>query len=167
MAATAFASSGIRFTFFYAISLGLSIVNVGVLLNAFRFSYRIEVIEPAPKDPGSGDEMELQDMASATQGEKDEVSSTTVPRARSTEASKTKTQKNSLHTALTSRTVWVCAVFILFYVGSEVSMVGTPHHNSASLLNTAPFLTFAPLQGGWIVTFLQESRDGGVGYVCQ
>lgn len=55
LAATAFASNGIRFTYFYAISLGLALVNLAVLLNAFRFNYRILDVEPSP-DSGSDEE---------------------------------------------------------------------------------------------------------------
>ncbi|KAK4046948.1 hypothetical protein OIV83_005739 [Microbotryomycetes sp. JL201] len=55
-----------------------------------------------------------------------------------------KTQHGTLRRTLSNRTVWVCAWFILVYVGSEVSI------------------------GGWIITFLIENRDGGpsAGYVA-
>ena len=42
MAATAFVSAGLKFSLFYGISLGLALVNLGVVLSAFRFSYRVD-----------------------------------------------------------------------------------------------------------------------------
>lgn len=148
LAATAFASSGIQFSFFYSISLGLSLINVAILLNAFRFKYRIPMVEStaAATDAeanSSGDEMELQELGEGGE-EKDTASSTNgnsqsngISKARASPARAIKKRKNSLHATLTNRTVLVMAVFIFVYVGSEVSM------------------------GGWIVTFLQQNRGGG------
>lgn len=46
LAATAFASSGILFSRFYAISLGLAALNAALLVYAFRLNYIVDVNEP-------------------------------------------------------------------------------------------------------------------------
>lgn len=46
LAATAFASSGILFSRFYGISLGLAAINAALLVYAFRLNYIVDVNEP-------------------------------------------------------------------------------------------------------------------------
>ena len=175
LAATAFASSGIRFSFFYALSIGLAALNVGILLVAFRFNYRIPEVRPAfvvepvvglgaielqEMGPRRGElaeerrgaeleEKEKGDVGGGTEG----VHSAATSRPESTLAALAPGQspsqdraKGILHETLTNRAVviwsvvaccsrlalavyarpFVCCscVFILVYVGSEVSMGG-------------------------------------------
>ncbi|KAK4048968.1 hypothetical protein OIO90_005603 [Microbotryomycetes sp. JL221] len=195
LAATAFASSGLLFAHFYAISLAIASLNTAVLLYAFKFKYRIDIVEPAPMtdiEASSGDEIELDEMATTNRtssrtsvngingylasetdgknvegvnghGKADVVApidvatsaradaprpvldtSSLVRRRQNKKTGQNRAPKSTLRRTLTSRTVWVCAWFILVYVGSEVSI------------------------GGWIITFLIENRDGGAsaGYVA-
>jgi hypothetical protein len=162
---TSYIHHSLKFSHFYGISLGLSIVNVLVLLNGFRFNYRIDTVEPAPGGDGnSSDEegaIELGTMETpadakvAAEGiESQAQSGATTP---ASVKALPQRKKSILHATFTSKAVWIYAIFILvscstpslllsgvltgppsqFYVGSEVSM------------------------GGWIVTFLIEDRDGG------
>ncbi|KAM0791850.1 hypothetical protein ACM66B_004107 [Microbotryomycetes sp. NB124-2] len=188
LAATAFASSGLLFAHFYAISLAIAAMNTVLLIYAFKFNYKIDTVEPAPASPddveASGDEIELGQMtmtngsrhsvngrgenghSTATEknglevvengsGGADVVVESDVATSARADAprpvldttivrKKAEAQHGTLRRTLSSRTVWVCAVFILVYVGSEVSI------------------------GGWIITFLIENRDGGpsAGYVA-
>lgn len=111
----------LKFSHFYGISLGLSIVNVLVLLNAFRFSYRIDAVEPAPEGDGnSSDEegaIELGTMAApvGTKASAEGVESQAQSGATTPASVKVlpKKQKSTLHATLTNKTVWICAIFIL------------------------------------------------------
>ena len=44
LASTAFASAGIKFSYFYCISIGLSMINLGIVVGAFKLNYRVEDI---------------------------------------------------------------------------------------------------------------------------
>ncbi|GAA6017724.1 hypothetical protein JCM10207_000476 [Rhodosporidiobolus poonsookiae] len=166
LAATAFASSGRQFSHFYSISLGLSVLNILMLLYAFRFNYRVDVSDPPkPTKPittsrtseGAGtDNFELRDLepAQADDGKtasmalQAEEGGAPSPELRTELSSKPKGKggswrDNSLVQVLMNRTAFFSCLFIFFYVGSSVSM------------------------GGWIVTYLINERDGGskAGYV--
>ncbi|KAL8278776.1 hypothetical protein RQP46_008845 [Phenoliferia psychrophenolica] len=53
LAATAFASSNIQFSYFYGISVGLSLVNLAILIWSFRLTFRIEEAS-APEEVSMG-----------------------------------------------------------------------------------------------------------------
>lgn len=55
----------------------------------------------------------------------------------------TTNEESLLIQTLKNKTMWICSLFIFVYVGAEVSM------------------------GGWVVTFMRESRNGGTdaGYI--
>jgi fucose permease len=153
LAATAFASSGIKFSYFYCLSIGLAFVNVAVLAWAFKFSYRIPQDEPAPGGEQPGD-IPLRPLGNADDAEKNTPPpSPTVGRASSDAHTVTATaevpvalppRRGQLAETLSMAQLWLCTIFTLLYVGAEVS------------------------QGGWIVTFVQTERGGGpsAGYVA-
>ncbi|KAH8925116.1 MFS general substrate transporter, partial [Atractiella rhizophila] len=98
LVATAFVSSGIKFSYFYLITLGVCAMNVALLVHAFRLKP-----EPLPANyvherPG-----------------------------------------DQLKKILVNKNVWFISLFIIVYVGAEVSM------------------------GGWIVSFIIRQRGGGAG----
>ncbi|GAA5863598.1 hypothetical protein JCM8547_003661, partial [Rhodosporidiobolus lusitaniae] len=163
LAATAFTSAGILFSRFYAVSLGLGVLNICVLLYAFRFSFRIDFTEPTSQQPApvaAGEAVELDNLGASsphpsTVGKLDAASQVEEGRAPSPPlldtafpAKKTlaekKKRENAMWQAASNRTFVSMALFLFLYVGSEVSM------------------------GGWIVTFLLDNRNGGpdVGYVA-
>ncbi|GAA6017721.1 hypothetical protein JCM10207_000475 [Rhodosporidiobolus poonsookiae] len=168
LAATAFVSTGRQFSHFYAISLGLSVLNIVMLLYAFRFNYRVDVSEPikdtAPPTPTSPtsptrtvENLELRDFDRAPASEADKGSMASQaeegrmpsPELRTDLPAKAGEKKvswrdNSLVLVLANRATLFCCLFIFLYVGSEVSM------------------------GGWIVTYLIDNRNGGskAGYVA-
>lgn len=106
LAATAFASAGHKFSFFYIVSIGLALVNVAVLLYAFRFSYRMdEQVAPAlTKEPqtlrNSEVDIELRDLQ--------ESDGATTP---SSQAPLIQDKRTILHQTLTNRTVLMAAGF--------------------------------------------------------
>lgn len=111
----------LKFSHFYGISLGLSIVNVLVLLNAFRFNYRIDTVEPGPEGDGNSSDEEgaielgtmgtaVETKASAEGVESQAQSGATTP---ASVKALPKRKKSTLHATLTNKTVWVCAIFIL------------------------------------------------------
>ncbi|BGP25716.1 hypothetical protein JCM10295v2_004649 [Rhodotorula toruloides] len=158
LAATAFASSGILFSRFYGISLGLAALNAALLVYAFRLSYVVDVNEPSEtlEAPGvppvtvvEGQEgIELTD-----QSRRDSTGATSVLekveepseleagrvalREMDTRLQNRPKNRGVMWQALTNRATLLTAIFILFYVGAEVSM------------------------GGWIVTFMIDKRNGG------
>ncbi|GAA6059956.1 hypothetical protein JCM10212_001305 [Sporobolomyces blumeae] len=164
LAATAFASHFPRtFTHFWAISLGIACLNVLILLLAFRFNYVMDDSEhsstqakeatPVPSSPR--EETQLEAQPSTTCRDASSVKSLDASRPHTTYPPSLQTDglrkvqaaqagSSVLKEALLNRTTLVSCAFILFYVGSEVSM------------------------GGWIVTFLIDSRNGGpdAGYVA-
>ncbi|BGP01103.1 hypothetical protein NBRC10513v2_004884 [Rhodotorula toruloides] len=161
LAATAFASSGILFSRFYAISLGLAALNAALLVYAFRLNYIVDVNEPTETLEAPGvppvtvvegqDGIELVDQsrrdstaATSVLEKAEEPSELEAGRVEVRELD-TRLQKRAkksfkrgvLWQALTNRATLLTAIFILFYVGAEVSM------------------------GGWIVTFMIDKRNGG------
>ncbi|KDE07771.1 hypothetical protein MVLG_02041 [Microbotryum lychnidis-dioicae p1A1 Lamole] len=174
LAATAFASSGIRFSYFYSVSIGVASLNAAILLYAFKFSYRIPKVLPAPmttppnereaengaielesisrNGPPAADRNDLTDSKERGEDGMRTPSSTNgqqsfqYPPGPSLEGGVLPPGKDKgiLRQTLENRTVWICCLFILVYVGAEVSM------------------------GGWIVTFLIDNRNGGpsAGYVA-
>ncbi|SCZ95104.1 BZ3500_MvSof-1268-A1-R1_Chr11-3g03605 [Microbotryum saponariae] len=175
LAATAFASSGIRFSYFYSVSIGVASLNAAILLYAFKFSYRIPKVQPAPLTTTPPNEWEAENGAI----ELESISRNGLPGADRNDLTDSKERgedgtgtpssangqrsfqyppgpsleggvlppgkdKGILRQTLENRTVWICCLFILVYVGAEVSM------------------------GGWIVTFLIDNRNGGpsAGYVA-
>ncbi|GAA5889573.1 hypothetical protein JCM6882_007072 [Rhodosporidiobolus microsporus] len=167
LAATAFASSGILFARFYSISFGIAVVNIGILLYAFRFSYRVDESEPlagtieAPGLPPARvqaqSDIELAERRNSTaatsladkRSTADAADSpnralpnldTSLPPSRSKKTWK----DNILYQTIWNRTTVFLCLFTFLYVGSEVAM------------------------GGWIVTFLINDRNGGsdAGYVA-
>ncbi|GAA5827386.1 hypothetical protein JCM11251_003789 [Rhodosporidiobolus azoricus] len=168
LAATAFASSGILFARFYSISLGIAVVNIGILLYAFRFSYRVDDSEPLKKTieaPGlpparlqaQGDDIELaerRDSTAATsfvdkqpgiaEAEQASVQLSQLDTALPVKKEKKSWKNNVLYLTLWNRTTIFLSLFTFLYVGSEVAM------------------------GGWIVTYMIEDRGGGsdAGYVA-
>ncbi|GAA5867978.1 hypothetical protein JCM1840_003639 [Sporobolomyces johnsonii] len=162
LAATAFASSGRQFSHFWAISVAIACLNVVILIWAFRFNYVVDTSEPiatgeapglSPIDlvdpPSPREEIELEEQRAGSkkdeEGLEEEMPSTPRGVETTTIARRRQAKKSGiLYQTLSSRAVWLCSLFILFYVGSEVSM------------------------GGWIVTFLIDNRNGGpsAGYVA-
>ncbi|KAM0749956.1 MFS general substrate transporter [Meredithblackwellia eburnea MCA 4105] len=138
LAATAFASAGIRFSYFYSISVGLATLSTLVLLWAFKFNYTVDYDAGTDKTVENGD-IALQEIQGAAQAE----SHSTFPISSTAQPGETK-KKSVLEETLSNWTVWIFSVFILLYVGSEVT------------------------QGGWIVSFLLTERGGGpsAGYVA-
>ncbi|GAA5901827.1 hypothetical protein JCM6882_008683 [Rhodosporidiobolus microsporus] len=151
LAATAFASSGILFARFYAVSLGLGVVNLLALLYAFRFNYWLDSSEAAAGEspskvdaatasqPSSGKyDMEKADMPPDAQ----EGKAATLPARREGENGDVNSKwqhikETALWQTLMNRATLFLCLFIFLYVGSEVAM------------------------GGWLVTFLMDNRGGG------
>lgn len=141
LVATAFVSAGIRFSYFFAVSLGVAATDVLVLFLTFWRSGPLdheEQEEPARREPQQvvhdsveSPGIELKDLATR-QTSIDEMDNTpTGERIRQSASAKDmEIYKNKL--------IWICAIFLLLYVGAEVSI------------------------GGWIVTFLQNERQGSV-----
>ena len=158
LAATAFASHFPRhFTKFWTISLAIALLNVAVLLYAFKFNYVIDTDESGevPRPPSPREEVALEAQTPPLGGDSSSVKSlaaasappaTYPPEIRTEGMRKVRAPKEPsvLRQALLNRTTILASIFILFYVGSEVSM------------------------GGWIVTFLIDNRGGGTsaGYVA-
>ncbi|BGP41209.1 hypothetical protein JCM10449v2_005183 [Rhodotorula kratochvilovae] len=163
LAATAFASSGILFARFYSISLGLAALNCALLVYAFRLSYDVDTSEPVERTfeaPGvppitDGTEgIELPERRNSTAASSavekmpidEEEGAVQQPNlnTRFAQRKQKAIQKSVLLQALSQRATFFSAIFLMLYVGSEVSM------------------------GGWIVTFLITSRGGGddAGYVA-
>ncbi|KAH8927776.1 MFS general substrate transporter [Atractiella rhizophila] len=105
--ATAFVSSGIKFSFFWLVTLGLGIVNVLLLLLTFRLK-REAIVEDETPDGQEGEEL----GSVGTGGE--------VLRKQVQEDD----HKAKLKRILTDRNVLILATFILVYVGTEVSIGG-------------------------------------------
>ncbi|KAI5481056.1 MFS efflux transporter [Pseudohyphozyma bogoriensis] len=127
LAVTGWASAGHKFSYFYAVSLGLSCLNVAICLGAFRFNYRIEDTHAELDGQKAGHEdVEL-----------DEVSGGRVTGSEGGVVEKQGRERGALETVLRMRIMWVFCLFILVYVGAEVST------------------------GGWIVTFVIDERNGG------
>ncbi|KAL8291864.1 hypothetical protein RQP46_002122 [Phenoliferia psychrophenolica] len=105
LAATAFVSAGIKFSYFYSISICLATVNLGMVLGAFKFNYRVD-------DAVAANPIEL---ASATSegGVEAEVNNGTEEKA-----------KGLLTQTFSNSTMWIFSLFIFLYVGAEVSMGG-------------------------------------------
>ncbi|GAA5926720.1 MFS transporter [Sporobolomyces koalae] len=157
LAATAFASHyPTHFTKFWTISLFIALLNVCVLLYAFRFNYVLDTSEPTsePEDesarpPSPREEVALEAQTPPLDGSSMKSFNADTPSIRYPPDTNTlrrvqKKEKSIFMQSLTSRTTILASIFILFYVGSEVSM------------------------GGWIVTFLIDNRNGGpsAGYVA-
>ncbi|SCV73590.1 BQ2448_7516 [Microbotryum intermedium] len=172
LAATAFASSGVRFSYFYSVSIGVASLNAAVLLYAFKFSYRIPKVFSVPmttppnerEAENGGIELESMSRTGLSEADtndladsKNEAGIMTLTSVNGQESFQylpgpsleggvlpPGKDKGILRQTLENRTVWICCLFILVYVGSEVSM------------------------GGWIVTFLIDNRNGGpsAGYVA-
>ncbi|GAA5908103.1 hypothetical protein JCM8208_003690 [Rhodotorula glutinis] len=167
LAATAFASSGILFARFYSISLGLALANTAFLAYAFRLSYVVDSSDPVERTidvPGAppitvdgAHDIELSERrpsatAASLVGEKaDHADENEVgvvePVKLDTRFGRRRNKmikQSLLLQALTQRVTYISSIFLLLYVGTEVSM------------------------GGWVVTFLISERDAGAsaGYVA-
>ncbi|GAA6037608.1 hypothetical protein JCM8097_006138 [Rhodosporidiobolus ruineniae] len=106
LAATAFVNSGILFARFYAVSLGVGVLNVLCLLYAFKFSYVIKYSTP---------------VAEAAQVET-ALEHGAVP-AEMVEAKKS-WRESQLWQVIGNRTMIFTLIFICLYVGSEVAEGG-------------------------------------------
>ncbi|KAM0749944.1 MFS general substrate transporter [Meredithblackwellia eburnea MCA 4105] len=141
LAATAFASAGIRFSYFYSISVGLALFSILALLWAFKFNYVLDQESPSvdvsPENVNG--EIHLQEISAAA----GVGSQSTLPIVSVVQSESVK-KKNVLEETLSNWTIWSFSLFALLYVGSEVT------------------------QGGWIVSFLLAERGGGpsAGYVA-
>lgn len=137
LAATAFASSGILFARFYAISAGLAFINILLLLYGFKFSYVVDVSEPlsetieAPGVPPvtvleerlSSEAIELQDTVPTTPVDKwdrneleaGQIDAQTLDTRfrRANEASRPAKKSNVMLDALKTRATVFISVFIL------------------------------------------------------
>jgi hypothetical protein len=138
------------------------LLNIGILLYAFRFNYVIDVSDPvlledgstAPptRPPSPRQEVALEAQTPQLETENSSIKSynpSTPPRGGDTtyppeirtdglrKLQGNRKEKSIVRQALLNRTTILSSIFILFYVGSEVSM------------------------GGWIVTFLIDNRGGG------
>lgn len=101
--ATAFVSSGIRFSYFYATSIVLSCINAVVLLAAFRFNYRVEEVEE------EGVEMEMERIP----GELESGETITGERREKVveKAGLERKERGKLELTLRSKHMWLCAIF--------------------------------------------------------
>lgn len=95
--ATAFISSGNRFSYFYAISIGLATINVVLLIFAFRFKYRVE----EHPEPGSLTATELTRL--------DEHAARPTPGV----GDPAENSSSALKQTLTNKYMWLFSVFIL------------------------------------------------------
>lgn len=142
LAATAFASSGNRFSYFYAISIGLALINVLTLIVAFRFNYRVEEHTELVSVAG----FELTELGQDTTMGTPVDSYAGLVKAAPNNSDQVQPERTSsaLKETLSNKYMWLFSLFILVYVGAEVSM------------------------GGWIVTFVIDERHGGpsAGYVA-
>lgn len=93
LAATAFASSGIRFSYFYAISISLALFNIAILLVAFKFDYRID--DGTHVSAATAEEIEMD-----VKGEDAQVE-------------QPKKERGKLQQTLSSRLVWLFSIFTL------------------------------------------------------
>lgn len=113
LAATAFASSGLQFSHFYGLSLALSVLNLIVLLNAFRFSYRIPHVEPVAEEAYSSDEeIEMGAMGGAVDAKDASVEQSGSATPASVIPALPKKKRSTLMLTLTNRTVLISALFI-------------------------------------------------------
>jgi len=155
LAATAFASSGIKFSYFYCLSIALAFVNVAILLWGFKFSYRI------PQDDADPSE-QANDIPLRHLGHADDVEKNTPPPSPTAAAAQSQPQSQSepepqaqpemlvrprrgpLGETLRMGRLWLFSIFIVLYVGAEVST------------------------GGWVVVFSRQERGGGesAGYIA-
>ncbi|KAH8915700.1 MFS general substrate transporter, partial [Atractiella rhizophila] len=103
--ATAFVSSGIKFSYFWLVTLGLGVVNFLLLLSMFRLER-----ESAAED--SSERQEGQEMAAVGVRGMEEGNMVV----------QEDDHKAKLKRILTDRNVLVMAAFILLYVGTEVSI---------------------------------------------
>lgn len=146
LAATAFASSGIKFSYFYSLSVGLALVNVGVLLWGFRFSYRMpqdeEGGEVGAEASEEGSEVELRDVGGELEqreaGNEEDVEKGTPPGSPSVGRGDgqgvgtvegagsvaERPRRGMLAETLSMPQLWLFAIFIVLYVGAEVSTGG-------------------------------------------
>ncbi|KAM0749955.1 MFS general substrate transporter [Meredithblackwellia eburnea MCA 4105] len=127
LCATAFVSHGVLFARFYAISLGLAIIATLILLWGFKFSYRIPEIEREDAAGGDLKKMEMEGTLAADVG-------ATGARVDADDQGRV---QSLLKETLTDKTTWLFSLFILVYVGAEIT------------------------QGGWSVTYIIEQRYGG------
>lgn len=95
LAATAFASSGIRFSYFYIISISLALLNIAILLAAFKFDYRID--DETHVSAATADEIEMD-----VKGEEAEA-----------QIAQPKKQRGKLQQTLSSKLVWLFSIFTL------------------------------------------------------
>ena len=105
LAATAMTSNGVRFSYFFAVSLGLSFLNFLGLFFAFG------------RDPDFGPPAKVQrqtNVESLEMQNQQEQAQPDIPLSTSA--------KN--RALLTNKTVWLLALFLCFYVGAEVSIGG-------------------------------------------
>ncbi|GAA5834181.1 hypothetical protein JCM11251_000564 [Rhodosporidiobolus azoricus] len=177
LAATAFVSANILFARFYAVSFGLAVVSLTFMLYAFKFSYIldtsppsttgaavVEVTRRASNESNPSTELENLDTsrrASVASAAEDKLATSmqlgglegapavatldTVSGVGKKESKLAQSWKEgAYYQAIVRRATLVMSLFIFQYVGSEVAM------------------------GGWIVSFLQDKRNGGpdAGYVA-
>lgn len=155
LVATAFVQAGIKFSRFFGVSLALVAVNGVVLF--YSFIYKQPYVRPKrTKPPQSVSENREGHAMDNLQADRDgeAVSSSDLGTSASAalegstggdgqyyDPNISAAEKDRL--VIRNKTVWFAALFLLVYVGCEVSI------------------------GGWIVTYLREVRDANVsaGYV--
>lgn len=106
-------TSGIRFSYFFAVSLSVAAINMTILLLSFRLERNAE-----PSDSPSAAQEPAQEMLPPS------ASVSHVEPEPSTGASQQKLEGNGLVQALRYRTSWIVAVFLCLYCGAEVSLGG-------------------------------------------
>ena len=110
---TLFVTSGIRFSYFFAVSLSVAAINMTILLLSFRLERNAE-----PSDSPSANQEPAQEMLPPT------AQAPTVDTEDSAGTSQPKSESNGLVQALRFRTSWIVAVFLCLYCGAEVSLGG-------------------------------------------
>lgn len=108
LAATAMTSNGVRFSYFFAVSLGLSFLNFLGLFFAFGRDPDFGPPAKVQRQTTNVESLEMQNQQDQQQAQSDIPLSTSA--------------KNKA--LLSNKTVWLLALFLCFYVGAEVSIGG-------------------------------------------
>lgn len=154
LVSTLFVTSGIRFSYFFAVSLSVAAINMTILLLSFRLERNAE-----PSDSPSANQEPAQEMLPPS------ASAPTVDTEDSAGTSQPKPESNGLVQALRFRTSWIVAVFLCLYCGAEVSLGG---EWLCRYLGPSSRADCALSCLGWIVSFLLDERSApaSAGYVA-
>ncbi|KAK9900205.1 MFS general substrate transporter [Cystobasidium minutum MCA 4210] len=116
LVATLFVSAGIKFSYFFAVSLGFAAINVTILLCTFRLK----------RDAITEEEHELVERV-AEDASRDATSTVENGGRLNTSTSGSpgkKTGQAGMKEVLQNKTVWVISFFLMLYCGAEVAIGG-------------------------------------------